>query len=99
MKITNVKIRKVNKEGKMKAVVSVTFDDMFVVHDMKVIEKDDGLFIAMPSRKTSDGEFRDIAHPINQSSREMVQAAVFEEYYRVINEEEQALNEEETAAE
>ena len=79
MKITNVKIRKVNKEGKMKAVVSVTFDDMFVVHDMKVIEKDDGLFIAMPSRKTSDGEFRDIAHPINQSSREMVQAAVFEE--------------------
>ena len=99
MKITNVKIRKVNKEGKMKAVVSVTFDDMFVVHDMKVIEKDDGLFIAMPSRKTSDGEFRDIAHPINQSSREMVQAAVFEEHYRVINEEEQALNEEETAAE
>ena len=99
MKITNVKIRKVNKEGKMKAVVSVTFDDMFVVHDMKVIEKDDGLFIAMPSRKTSDGEFRDIAHPINQSSREMVQAAVFGEYYRVINEEEQALNEEETAAE
>ena len=97
MKITNVKIRKVNKEGKMKAVVSVTFDDMFVVHDMKVIEKEDGLFIAMPSRKTADGEFRDIAHPINQNAREMVQAAVLEEYYKALESEEEKLNQEEEA--
>jgi len=70
MDITDVRVRKVNKEGKMKAIVSVTFDNEFVVHDIKVIEGDKGLFIAMPSRKTMDGEFRDIAHPINSSTRE-----------------------------
>ncbi len=80
MKITDVRVRKVNKEGKMKAVVSVTFDNEFVVHDIKVIEREDGLFIAMPSRKTADGEFRDIAHPINAETREKIQKAVLEKY-------------------
>lgn len=80
MEITDVRVRKVNKDGKMKAVVSVTFDNEFVVHDIKVIEGDKGLFIAMPSRKTLDGEFRDIAHPINSSTREKIQSAVLEKY-------------------
>ena len=84
MRITDVRIRKINKEGRMKAIVSVTFDDAFVVHDIKVIEKDEGIFIAMPSRKTADGEFRDIAHPINQSAREMIQTAVLDEYYNAV---------------
>lgn len=80
MEITDVRVRKVNKEGKMKAIISVTFDDEFVVHDIKVIERDEGLFIAMPSRKTIDGEFRDIAHPINAVTRERIQNAVLEKY-------------------
>jgi len=80
MNITDVRIRKVNAEGKMKAVVSVTFDNEFVVHDIKVIEGQEGLFIAMPSRKTPDGEFKDIAHPINAATREKVQKAIFEKY-------------------
>ena len=65
MKITDVRVRKVAKEGKMKAVVSITIDDEFVVHDIKVIEGEKGLFIAMPSRKASDGEYRDITHPVS----------------------------------
>lgn len=80
MEITDVRVRKVNKEGKMKAVVSVTFDNEFVVHDIKVIEGDKGLFIAMPSRKTLDGEFRDIAHPINSYTREKIQSSVLEKF-------------------
>lgn len=80
MQITDVRIRKVNSEGKMKAVVSVTFDNEFVVHDIKVIEGQEGLFIAMPSRKTPDGEFKDIAHPINSSTREKLQSAILEEF-------------------
>ena len=80
MEITDVRVRKVNKEGKLKAVVSVTFDNEFVVHDIKVIEGDKGMFIAMPSRKTVDNEFRDIAHPIKSSFRERIQAAVLEKY-------------------
>ncbi len=80
MEITDVRVRKVNKEGKMKAVVSVTLDNEFVVHDIKIIEGDKGLFIAMPSRKTLDGEFRDIAHPINSDTREKIQASVLEKY-------------------
>ena len=83
MNITDVRIRKVNTEGKMKAVVSVTFDNEFVVHDIKVIEGQEGLFIAMPSRKTPDGEFKDIAHPINSSTRERIQSAILEEYEKV----------------
>ncbi|MBR9945918.1 septation regulator SpoVG [Clostridiaceae bacterium Marseille-Q4145] len=80
MKITDVRIRKVAKDGKMKAVVSITLDGEFVVHDIKVIEGEKGLFIAMPSRKASDGEYRDIAHPINSSTRDTIQMTILEKY-------------------
>lgn len=80
MNITDVRVRKISKEGKMKAVVSVTIDDEFVVHDIKVIEGDKGLFIAMPSRRSADGEYRDVAHPINTSTRERLQAVILEAY-------------------
>ena len=80
MQITDVRVRKVAKEGKMRAVVSITIDNEFVVHDIKVIEGEKGLFIAMPSRKSSDGEYRDIAHPINSSTRESIQALILEKY-------------------
>ena len=84
MEITDIRVRKINKEGKMKAVVSVTFDNEFVVHDIKVIEGDKGSFIAMPSRKTLDGEFRDIAHPINSETRDRIQKIVLEKYEMVL---------------
>lgn len=74
-------------EGKMKAVVSVTIDDEFVVHDIKVIEGEKGLFIAMPSRKASDGEYRDIAHPINSATRERIQTIILDKYQEVMAEE------------
>jgi len=80
MQITDVRLRKVNSENRMKAVASVTFDNEFVVHDIKVIESQNGLFIAMPSRKTPNGEFKDIAHPINAEARERIQQAIFEAY-------------------
>ena len=80
MKITDVRVRRVAKEGKLKAVVSITIDDEFVVHDIKVIEGEKGLFIAMPSRKSSDGEYRDIAHPINTQTRDKLQKLVLEAY-------------------
>lgn len=84
MIVTDVRVRKVLTEGKMKAIVSVTLDDMFVIHDVKVVEGQNGLFVAMPSRKTPDGEFRDIAHPINSSAREIIQSAVLEAYSNAI---------------
>ena len=80
MQITDVRVRKVDKEGKMKAVVSITIDDEFVVHDIKVIEGEKGLFIAMPSRKAGDGEYRDIAHPINSETRDRIQTLILEKY-------------------
>lgn len=80
MQITDVRIRKVAKEGKMKAVVSITIDNEFVVHDIKVIEGEKGLFIAMPSRKAADGEYRDVAHPINSDTRNMIQTLILEQY-------------------
>ncbi|MFA9424620.1 MAG: septation regulator SpoVG [Sedimentibacter sp.] len=80
MQITDVRVRKINSEGKMKAIVSVTFEDCFVVHDIKIIEGQNGLFIAMPSRKMPDGEFKDIAHPINSETRNLVAEAVFKAY-------------------
>ena len=80
MQITDVRIRKVEKEGKMKAVVSVTIDEEFVVHDIKIIEGEKGLFIAMPSRKAADGEYRDIAHPINSDTRDRIQKLILEKY-------------------
>ena len=75
-----MRVRKVAKDGKMKAVVSITLDDEFVVHDIKVIEGEKGFFIAMPSRKASDGEYRDIAHPINSETRERIQTIILEQY-------------------
>ncbi|SHF03303.1 septation regulator SpoVG [Alkalibacter saccharofermentans] len=86
MQITDVRVRKISKEGKMKAIVSVTFDDQFVVHDIKIIEGQNGLFIAMPSRKTPDGEFKDIAHPINMDTRTQIQDSVLEKYTAVLEE-------------
>lgn len=80
MQITDVRIRKISNDGKMKAIVSVTFDNEFVVHDIKVIDGQNGLFIAMPSRKTPEGEFKDIAHPINTETREKIQNSILEEY-------------------
>ena len=88
MKITDVRIRIVEKEGKMKAVVSITIDDEFVVHDIKIIEGDKGLFIAMPSRKTADGEYRDIAHPINSDTREHIQSLILDKYEETLTQEE-----------
>lgn len=81
MQITDVRIRRVTKDdGKMKAFVSITIDDQFVVHDIKVIEGEKGLFIAMPSRKTADGEYRDIAHPINSETRAQIQDIILKKY-------------------
>lgn len=84
MQITDVRIRKVEKEGKMKAVVSITIDEEFVVHDIKIIEGEKGLFIAMPSRKAADGEYRDIAHPINSETRERIQRLILEKYQETL---------------
>ena len=86
MQITDVRVRKVAKEGKLKAVVSITMDEEFVVHDIKVIEGEKGLFIAMPSKKAVDGEFRDIAHPINSETREKIQSIILENYEKVLEE-------------
>jgi stage V sporulation protein G len=93
MQITDIRIRRVDREGKLKAVASITLDDEFVVHDIKVIEGEKGLFIAMPSRKASDGEYRDIAHPINSDTRERIQNNVLAEYEKICeqNEEEDSL--------
>ena len=88
MQITDVRIRKVEKEGKMKAVVSITIDQEFVIHDIKVIEGEKGLFIAMPSRKSNDGEYRDIAHPINSDTRERIQSMILKTYEEVMAQEE-----------
>ena len=80
MQITDVRVRKMAKEGKMRAIVSITIDDEFVIHDIKVIEGDKGLFIAMPSKKATDGEYRDIAHPINSATRERIQSMILDRY-------------------
>ena len=87
MNITDVRVRRVAKEGKMKAVVSITIDEEFVIHDIKVIEGEKGLFIAMPSRKATDGEYRDIAHPINSETREKIQGIILQKYEQVLAEE------------
>ena len=80
MQVTDVRVRRVEKEGKMNAIVSITMDNEFVVHDIKVIEGEKGLFIAMPSRRAADGEYRDIAHPINSDTREMIQNIILDKY-------------------
>ncbi len=84
MKITDVRVRKVAKEGKTKPVVSITIDEEFVIHDIKVIEGEKGLFIAMPSRKASDGEYRDIAHPINSLTRDSIQTMILNRYEEAV---------------
>ena len=84
MNITDVRVRKVAKEGKMKAVVSITIDDEFVVHDIKVLEGEKGLVIAMPSRKATDGDYRDIAHPINSATRDRIQRIILDKYDEVM---------------
>ena len=88
MKITDVRVRKVETDSKMKAVASITLDNEFAVHDIKVIEGEKGLFIAMPSRKAADGDYRDIAHPINQNARERIQSLILAEYEKAVLEEE-----------
>ncbi|MBR5227194.1 MAG: septation regulator SpoVG [Clostridia bacterium] len=90
MQITDVRVRKISSQNRMKAIASVTFDDVFVVHDIKVIESDKGLFIAMPSRKIPNGEFKDIAHPINTETREEIQAAIIAKYNETADEEVEA---------
>lgn len=95
MQITDIRVRKLTKEGKMKAVVSVTFDDVFVVHDIKVIDGDKGLFIAMPSRRAGDGEYRDIARPINSDMRDRLQSEILAKYEEAVKE----IRENETAEE
>jgi len=80
VKVTDVRIRKMNEEGRMKAIVSITLDDEFVVHDVRVIEGNEGLFVAMPSKRTPSGEFRDIAHPINTEARQHIEKEVIEKY-------------------
>ncbi len=91
MQITDIRIRRILKEGKMKAVVSITFDNAFVVHDIKIIEGEKGLFIAMPSRKAADGEYRDIAHPINSETRDTVQTMVLQKYEELMEEVEEGI--------
>ena len=93
MQITDVRVRKVAKEDKMKAVVSITLDNEFVVHDIKVIEGEKGMFIAMPSRKAADGEYRDIAHPINSQTRDRIQEMILQKYEQTLEEEKEEVTE------
>lgn len=88
MDITDIRIRKVNADGKLKAYVTVTFDESFVVHNVKVIEGENGIFIAMPSRRTKNGEYKDVAHPINTEFRGILQNRILEEYNKIDDEEE-----------
>ncbi|WP_019138120.1 MULTISPECIES: septation regulator SpoVG [Peptoniphilus] len=83
MNITDVRLRKLPTEGKLKAIVSVTFDNEFVLHDIKIIEGKESLFLAMPSRRLPNGEYRDIAHPISAEARKQIEDVVFKEYYSV----------------
>ena len=97
MQITDVRVRRVAKEGKLKAVASITLDEEFVVHDIKVIEGEKGLFIAMPSKKSADGEYRDIAHPINSGTRENMQNLILAKYEETVELEEATVESEEEA--
>jgi len=86
MTITDIRIRKVDSDSKMKAVLSVTFDDEIVIHDIKIIESSSGLFIAMPSRKTPNGEYKDVAHPINSEVRDRLQQTILDKYKEMLDE-------------
>ncbi|MBB4826810.1 stage V sporulation protein G [Sporosarcina luteola] len=83
MEVTDVRLRKVDTDGRMRAIASITLDSEFVIHDIRVIEGNDGLFVAMPSKRTPEGEFRDVAHPINSGARTKIQDAVLEAYHQV----------------
>ena len=89
MEVTDVRLRRVTSEGKMRAIASITFNECFVVHDIRIIDGNNGLFVAMPSKRTADGVFRDIAHPINSETREMIQDAVLQTYSAIEEEKEQ----------
>ncbi|ASS77011.1 septation protein spoVG [Tumebacillus algifaecis] len=89
MQITDVRLRKMNTEGRMKAIASITIDNEFVIHDIRIIDGNNGMFVAMPSKRTPDGEFRDIAHPISSETRQKIQDAILHEYYRVEEESEE----------
>ncbi|MBD8016761.1 septation regulator SpoVG [Microbacterium sp. APC 3898] len=86
MEVTDVRLRRVQTDGRMRAIASITLDNEFVIHDIRVIDGNDGLFVAMPSKRTPDGEFRDIAHPINSSARTKLQEAVLTAYEQSENE-------------
>lgn len=90
VRVTGVRIRKLSQEGKMRAIVSVTLNDQFVVHDIRVIEGNSGLFAAMPSKRTPNGEFKDIAHPISTEARQVIQEAILDAYYKEVEGEEVA---------
>ncbi len=81
MEVTNVRLRRVQTDGRMRAIASITLDNEFVVHDIRVIDGNTGLFVAMPSKRTPDGEFRDIAHPINSTTRNKIQEIILNEYH------------------
>lgn len=83
VQITDVRLRRVTTDGRMKAIASITIDSEFVVHDIRIIDGNNGMFVAMPSKKTPDGEFRDIAHPISSTTRQKIQDAVLQAYHRV----------------
>ncbi|TFD98341.1 septation regulator SpoVG [Jeotgalibacillus salarius] len=82
MEVTDVRLRRVSSDGRMRAIASITLDGVFVVHDIRVIDGNNGLFVAMPSKRTPDGEFRDIAHPINSEMRDIIQSSVLSEYHQ-----------------
>lgn len=86
MEVTNVRLRLVNQEGRMRAIASMTIDHEFVIHDLRVINGNNGLFVAMPSKRTPDGEFRDIAHPISPLTREKIESVILQEYHRIAKE-------------
>ncbi|MBC1484191.1 septation regulator SpoVG [Listeria sp. FSL L7-1485] len=94
MQVTDVRLRRVETDGRMRAIASITLDEEFVVHDIRVIDGNNGLFVAMPSKRGVDGEFRDIAHPINSDTRAKIQEVVLAEYVRVGEEEANAVTEE-----
>ncbi|EAD4238199.1 septation protein SpoVG [Listeria monocytogenes] len=96
MQVTDVRLRRVETDGRMRAIASITLDEEFVVHDIRVIDGNNGLFVSMPSKRGVDGEFRDIAHPINSDTRAKIQEVVLAEYERVGEEEATAVTEEES---
>ena len=93
MKITDVRVRKLNTENRLKGIASITIDDCFVIHDIKIIDSVNGLFIGMPNRKTQNGEFRDVAHPINTDTREKIQNSILKAYEEAMEEENVVISE------